>query len=156
MAQFARYRLSHQRDDLDKSILHYTEAILLPSMFWTSLNIVETLFHIALALMELSEFERPKDIKYSIEYLLHLRTFPLDSFNVSRTVVTTSLTRALRTQIRAGAGNWTHDIKEMVALCNELLSSNQSEDVPTAAFIYLDEAVTHVELKHGYHLGKPK
>ena len=150
MAQFARYRLSRQRDDLDKSILRYTEAILLPSMFWTSLNIVETLFHIALALMERSEFERPKDIKYSIEYLRHLRTFPLDSFNVSRTVVTTSLTRALRTQIRAGAGNWTHDIKEMVALCNELLSSNQSEDVPTAAFIYLDEAVTHVELNHGY------
>ena len=142
--------MSHQEDDLHKSILHYTEAILLPPMFWASHNIFQTLFHIALAFMERSKFERPKDIKYSIEYLRLLRTLSLDSFNVPRTVVTTSLTRALRTQIRAGAGNWTHDIKEMVALCNELLSSNQAEDVPTAAFIYLDEAVIHVGFNHGF------
>ena len=37
----------------------------------------------------------------------------------------------------------------MVVLCNELLSSNKSEDVPTAAFKYLNEAVNHVELNHG-------
>ena len=147
VAQFARYDLSHQKDDLDKSILHNTEAILLPRMFWTSLNIVKTLCHLAIALLERSEeFEQPEGIKCSIEYLRHLRRFPLDSFDVSRTGVTTSLTQALRTQIMLGVGNWTHDIEEMVALCNELLSSNQS----TVAFMYLGEAVTYTELDHGF------
>ena len=153
MAQFNRYKMLHQKDDLDKSILHYTEAILLPPIFWTSLSILQTLFLLAVALMERSEeFEQPKDIKYSIEYLRHLRTFPLDSFDsdMSRIVVTTRLTRALRTKIRSGAGNWTHDIREMVVLCNELLSSNQSEAVSPNAFKYLDEAVSHVRLNHGF------
>ena len=152
MAQFVRYSKLHQKDDLDKSILHYTEAILLPPMFWTSLNIFQTLFFLAIALIERSEeFEQPEDNKYSIDYLRRLRTFPLNSFDLdlSRTLVTTQLTRALRTQIRSGAGNWTHDIKEMVVLCNELLSSNQSEDV-SHAFKYLEEAVIHVHLHQGF------
>ena len=114
-------------------------------------NIVQDLFHLAVALMERSEeFRQPKDVEYSIEYLRHLRRFPLDSFDVSRTVVTTSLTQALETQIRLGVGNWTHDIEEMMVLCNELCSSNKSEDVPTAVFVSLYEAVTHVELNRGF------
>jgi hypothetical protein len=114
------------------------------------LNVVQTLFYLARALLERSEeFEQPEGIKYAMEYLRYIRRFPLDSFDVPRTLVTTSLIRALRAQVRSGAGNWTQDIKEMVVLCNELLSSNKSEDVPTAAFSYLNEAVTHVELNHG-------
>jgi CHAT domain-containing protein len=38
----------------------------------------------------------------------------------------------------------------MVVLCNELLSSRKSEVVPTPAFNYLGEAVTHAEIHHGF------
>ena len=85
-----------------------------------------------------------------MEYLQYIRRFPLDSFNLPRTLVTTSLTRALRTQVTSDAGNWTQDIKEMVVLCNELLSSNKSEDVTTAAFLYLDEGVSYIDLDHAF------
>ena len=86
-----------------------------------------------------------------MEYLQFIRRFPQDSFDVPRKHVTTSLTRALWTQVRLDAGNWTQIIKEMVVLCNELLSSSRSEDVPTAPFIHLDEAVTHIDLNKGLH-----
>ena len=153
MAQFARWRWSHQKDDLDKSILHNTEAILLPPIFWTSLNIVETLFQLALFLTERCEkFEQPDDIKYSIEYLRHLRRFPLDSFKVPRTIVTTSFIQALSIHVQLKSGNepGTRDLKEIVVLCNELFSSNKPEDVPTATFWYLYRAVIHVELNRGF------
>ena len=153
MAQFHRYKMLHQKDDLEKSILQCTEVILLLPTSCTSPIIVKTLFLLAFALLKRSEeFEQPKDIKYSIDYLRHLRTFPFDFFDsdLSRTIVTTHLARALRTQIRLGAGNWTHDIEEIVALCNELLSSNQSENAPTDAFIFLDDAVTYVQWNHGF------
>ena len=159
MARLARHRRSHQREDLDKAILHYTEAIFLqPIQGEPFLDIVQTFFRLSLALLERSEdFGQLDRIKYAAcatEYLRYIRRFSLDfldSLDVSRTFVTTSLTRALRTQIMWGAGNLTHDIREMVVLCNELLSSNQSEDVPTVAFtMYLDMAITQVELNRGF------
>ena len=150
MARFARYRQSHLKEDLDKSILHYTETIFLPPILAQPfLNVVQTLFHIAIALLRRSqEFELPEGIKYSVEYLRYLRRFPLDSFDIYRTLVTISLICALCTQVRLGADDRTQDIKEMVVLCNELISSNKYEDVLTAAIRYLDEAVTTVESSH--------
>ena len=156
MARSARCRLSHQKEDIDKAILHHTEAIFLPCFLppiqaEPFLNIVQALLYLALALLERSEeFEQPEGITYAIEYLQYIRRFSLDSLDVSRTVVTTSLTRALRTQITSDAGHWTQDIKEMVVLCNELLSSNKSENIPSSAFIYLHEAVSHIELNNGF------
>jgi hypothetical protein len=137
MARFARYKLSHQKEDLDKSILHYTEAIFLPpiSQAGLSLNFVQTLYYLAKALLVRSEkFEQPEGIKYVIEYFRYIRGFPLDSLDVPRTDVTTSLIQALWDQVRLGAGNGTRDIKEMLVLCNELLSSSKSAVIPAAAF----------------------
>ena len=88
-----------------------------------------------------------------MEYLRYIRRFPLNSFDISRTAVTTALIWALWVRVRLGAGNWTHDIKEMVVLCNELLSSsNKSEDdkeddIPTA-FRYLSFAASHADSNH--------
>jgi hypothetical protein len=50
MARFARYKRSNQKEDLDKSILHYTEAIFLPpiSQAGPSLNFVQTFFGLAM------------------------------------------------------------------------------------------------------------
>ena len=113
---FARYTMSRQNDDLDKSILHNTEAIiLLHSQAEPFLNVVRTFFRLARALLERSEkFKQPKGIKYSIEYLRHLQRFPLDSFDVPRTNVTASLIQALSSQVQLNAGNGTQDLKEMV------------------------------------------
>ena len=161
-ARFLRYTTySHKKEDLDKSILHYTESILLPNLpppppIFGGIpspkpNIIETLFRLAIALLERSdEFEQPDGIKYVMEYLRYIRGFPLDSFDVPRTVVTTSLIQALGAQIEWGAGDWTREIKEMVVLCNELLTSNQPKDVPTAAVRYLGEAATHIAITHGF------
>jgi hypothetical protein len=151
MARFARYKLSNQKEDLDKSILHYTEAIFLPPMSQAGPfpNFVQTFFRLASALLVRSEkFEQPEGIKYVIEYLRYIRGFPLDSFDVPRTDVTTSLIRALRTQVTLGAGNGTQDIKEMVVLCNELLSSSKSAVIPAAAFWCLGMAA-EIEFKRG-------
>ena len=126
-------------------ILHLTEAIFLPPMPQTGqLHIFyKTLIQLAFALLErFEQFKQPEGIKYSIAYLQYIRQLPLDSFDGPRTDVTKSLICALCAQVRSGAENGTQDIKEMVALCNELLSSNTSEDVPTAAFTYLNAAVT--------------
>jgi tetratricopeptide (TPR) repeat protein len=113
------------------------------------LNAVETLYHLTITLLEHSEeSEQPEGIRFSIEYLRYLREFPLDSFNVPRTVVTTSLIRALRTQVWLGAVNRTHDINEMVVLCIELLSSRQSAAILAGALSYLRETA-EIELNRG-------
>ena len=150
LVRSARYRQSHQKEDLDKSILHFTEAIFLPPVSQAvSLNLVQMLFRLALSLLTRSEkFGQPDGIKYSIEYFQHLRRLPLDSFDVPRTNITTSLISALRTQVKLGAGNGTQDIKEMVVLCNELLSSNTDAVIPGVAFSYLSEAV-EIEFNRG-------
>jgi hypothetical protein len=113
------------------------------------LNAVQTLFFLVNDLLRRSEeFEQPEGIKFSIEYLCHLRRFPLDSFDIPRTVVTISLIRALRTQVRLGTRNETQDVNEMVVLCLELLSSRQSAAILVEAFNSLTEAV-RIELNRG-------
>jgi CHAT domain-containing protein/tetratricopeptide (TPR) repeat protein len=154
MTRFVRYKSLHQKEDLDKSILHFTEAIfLLPIKAEPPLSVVKTLFHLASVLNERSEkFKQPEDNKYAMEYLRHVRRFPLDLFDVSRTVVTTWLIRALKTHVRLSAGNGTQYIKEMVILCHELLSSRKSAVIPAlipaAAFSYLREAA-NIEFNRG-------
>jgi tetratricopeptide (TPR) repeat protein len=151
MARYECYKLSHQKEDLDKSILHYTEAITLSPRPRAEpfVNAVKTLYNLTTALLIRSEkFGQPEDIKSSIEYLHYLRGFPLDSFDVPRTVVTTSLIRALRTQAEMGAGNATQDINEMVVLCIELLSSRQSAATLAEAFSCLRMAAG-TELNRG-------
>ncbi|KAH9047507.1 CHAT domain-containing protein [Lactarius deliciosus] len=146
MGRYARYALSQQKEDLDKSILHNTEAIFLPPLSWggPSFNIVNLFLKLALALLHRSEkFKQPEGIKYSIEYLRYLRGLPLDSSDLTRNTVTTSLIRALGIQVRveSEAGNWTRDVNEMVDLCREFLGPNIPADFPVAAFVSLGRAV---------------
>ncbi|KAH9014874.1 CHAT domain-containing protein [Lactarius pseudohatsudake] len=144
-ARFARYTLSEQKEDLDKSILHFTEAILLPpvSRDGLSLNIVELLFRLARNLLYRSEkFEQPEDVKYSIEYLRYIRGLPLDSFGLARHTVTTWLIQALGVQVDLEAGDSTQDVNEMMDLCREFLGPNiVSVDFLVAAFFPLGEVV---------------
>ena len=143
-ARWDRYQLSEEKEDLDKSILHCTTAIFLPPVprDGLSLNhVFDLLFLLARALIECFEkFEQPEGIKYAIEYLRFLQGSTLDSFGVSRNLVTTSLLQGLELQVYAGDGGGIRDIKEMVALCRELLTSDFSASFPEAAFTSLHVA----------------
>ncbi|KAI0298357.1 CHAT domain-containing protein [Multifurca ochricompacta] len=137
MMRYKRYRLSDQKEDLDKSILHYTEAIFLSPLplDGPSLNIIQLFFQLVSALLRRSKaFKRPEDAKYAVEYLRFLRELPLDTFDVPRNFVTTSLVEALAVQVKLEAGG-TQDIEEMVTLCRELLTSNNPECYPTDAIL---------------------
>ena len=123
-------------------------AIFLTPVSWRRLslsNICNFLLDLAHALIERSErFERHEGIKYAIEYLRFLRGSTLDSFRVGvrRNFVTALLVWGLRIQIQihAGNGDGTRDIKEMVVLCRELLTSDISTSFPEAAFTSLHVA----------------
>ena len=125
-------------------------AIFLPPIYRDGLdsflgNFFSLLFFLAHALVErLEEFGLPGGINYPIKYLRFLRGSTLDSFDVSRNLVTTSLVQGLGIQVRAGDGDVDGDgtriIKEMVALCRELLTSDLSVSFPDAAFRSLNAA----------------
>ncbi|KAH9005527.1 CHAT domain-containing protein [Lactarius hatsudake] len=121
-ARFARYKLSRQKDDLDKCIVHYTEAIFLPPILD-------------------AKFNQPDGVKYSIDYLRYLRRPSCDSFRVSSNDVTTMIIWALAAQVKSGTGNGTRNIEEMVTLCRELLASDVSSDTLETAFISLNRVV---------------
>ena len=111
-------------------------AILLPVS--RARDVPRLLLNLTTVLRKRSEkYEQPEGIEYSIKYLRYLRRFPIDSSDVPRSFVTTSLIRALGTQVEWGAANETQIIKEMVVLGRELLTSNLSarEVFPIAAFV---------------------
>ena len=119
-------------------------AIFLPPVSRDGLslnNVVHLLFLLARALIECSEkFEQPEGVKYAIGYLQFLRRLTLDSFDISRNLVTTSLLQGLEIQVYAGDGDGARNIKEMVVLCRELLTSDFSASFPEAAFTSLHVA----------------
>ncbi|KAN0134110.1 CHAT domain containing protein [Lactarius tabidus] len=154
-ARWERFQLSQEKEDHDTSIVHCTEAIFLPHVRGGPPlnNILHLLFALALSLLErYDEFEQPEGVNYSIEYLRYLRRFPsgFASSYIPRTVVTTTISWALLIQVTLGTGNGTQNIKEMVVLCNELLSSSiyADSDIPTAAFMFLRNAA-EVEFDRG-------
>ncbi len=57
ITRFQRHMLSDQREDLDKSIFHFTESILLQPRSWLEHGpmILPALFFLALALLKRSE-----------------------------------------------------------------------------------------------------
>ncbi|KAI0293149.1 CHAT domain-containing protein [Multifurca ochricompacta] len=129
--RFKRYELSEQKEDLDKSVVHYTEAIFLPPSWGFYLNVVQVFFQLLISLLRRSnEFEQPEDAKCAVEYLRYLRGLPLDIFEVPCNVVTTSLVEALGIQVKLEADG-TGDIEEMVMLCQELLTCHSSVNYPT-------------------------
>ncbi|KAH9059787.1 CHAT domain-containing protein [Lactarius vividus] len=150
VARSERYRLSRQKEDLDKSILHYTEAILLLPISSVgprlALHVTQPLFLLAAALLDrFKDFNHTEDVKYSIEYLRHLQRLTLKffgtGFGIPKNGVTLMLIRALGAQVESGTVDGTGNIGEMVVLCRELLTSNISAEFLVAAFKNLDNAV---------------
>ncbi|KAH9164568.1 hypothetical protein EDB89DRAFT_409548 [Lactarius sanguifluus] len=138
-ARFMRYGWSEEKEDLDKCILHFTEAILLPPIPTAApgLNIVELLFRLASALLHrFKKFEQLDDVRCAVEYLRYLQALPLE-FDVLRNKVTESLVEALYFHVRLGTQDPRRNIEEMLVLFRELLASDISTDFPTAAFTSL-------------------
>ncbi|KAI0294715.1 CHAT domain-containing protein [Multifurca ochricompacta] len=141
-SRFKRYELSEQKEDLDKSIVHYTEAIFLPPSWGFYLNVVQVFFLLVVSLFRRSlDFRQLEDAKCAVEYLRHLRGLPLDTFEVPHEIVTLSLVQALAIQVELKAGG-THDIEEMMILCRELTSNNPGR-YPANAIVAFAWAIIH-------------
>ena len=115
LENFDRYQLSRQQDDLDQSLLHFTEAIFLP-LPWSPLLIV-IFYSFTLAIFSRANaYRQHRDVKCCIAYIRYLRRqgpFP----------VTEMLISALAVQARLNLGDVDKDIEEMADLCGELLNS---------------------------------
>ncbi len=129
-AEFKRHELSGQPNDLEKSILHFTEAIFLPLPRHTrspDLNIVQIFYFLTLAIfIRIKESAQPDDVKCCTTYLRYLHEqwheVPIEGlFPVTETLI-----RALAFQVKLELGDADQDIEEMVDLCNELLNSDDT------------------------------
>jgi CHAT domain-containing protein len=130
LALINRYSETKRQYDLEQTILRFTEAIFLP-IPWDAgpLNIFETLFYLALAILcRAQKFHQHKDVKSCIMYLRYLggqwHKVPID-LSIS---VTATLIRTLAVQVELELGDVDQDIKEMADLCDELLNSGSSTE----------------------------
>lgn len=121
MIRLAQYELSNETEDLDKSIAHSTEAILLPSdpPIKLGLNTITTFYYLAYALLLRSQkLKQPSVLNHCIEYLRYLRDQSLETSCVPRSCIVTSLERALAVQVELE-----YQIEQMLAtLSRELLT----------------------------------
>jgi hypothetical protein len=143
-ARWNRYQLSDDTEDLDKSVVHCTETILLSPISRDRphlKNIFHLFFLLAYALVERSELGHSEDVKHPIAYLRYLRGLRLDSVDLPRNFITTSLIRELSIQVELDAGDATRNIKEMVVLCRELIASNLMADLSDETFLFLNVAI---------------
>jgi hypothetical protein len=150
-ARFRRYLLSGQQDDLEQSILGFTEAILslpLPLQFP---NINQAFHSLTLAtFLRAVESKHPEDVKYSVIYLRYLRGLPHDIHNPFTFPVTSFLVEALSFQVELELGDVDQDIEEMADLCDELLDSDISTDSLTRPIMLFARTVgTHDEESPG-------
>ncbi|KAH9980704.1 hypothetical protein BJV74DRAFT_95878 [Russula compacta] len=99
--RLARYMLSDECEDLDRSISHSTQAILLsfdPPIERDSC-VVTSLYYLANALLLRSQkFKRLSDLKHCVDYLLYLRDQSLETPLVPRNDISKLLVRALTIQ----------------------------------------------------------
>ena len=127
-ARFRRYSWSTQQNDLEESILHFTEAICLRppgdkiDKHPPGLNIAQIFcFLTHVIFLRAKKSRQTEDVKYCIRYLRYLRAqwheVPID-FPSS---VTATLISAMAIQVELKLGDVAQDIEEMADLCDELL-----------------------------------
>ncbi|KAH9986986.1 hypothetical protein BJV74DRAFT_885732 [Russula compacta] len=127
-ARLRRYKFSSKGEDVDKSISHSTEAILLPFHTELSSYVIEVLFYLANALLlRLRELEQPGDMKHAIIYLRYLQDQSLEAPDLTRNEVKGFLVWALAVQVELESVDPMRNIGEMVILCRELLRLGAEE-----------------------------
>ena len=125
-----RYMLSKQKEDLDKSIVQFTESILFPPCLWLvrGAGIHDALYLLSLAVVQRSTVTKlSEDAVYATKYLRHLRSQPHAALGLTRHAVTKLLVDALDTRVDLEAGNVMQNIGEMATLCLELLALDMSD-----------------------------
>jgi CHAT domain-containing protein len=146
--------LSGQAEDIDKHLLHLTEAILLPCHpLLLSLNHVsQCLFLLAQALLVRSQLiGDPEGLRYSIEYFRHIRNLalPFETLGVPHNDIIMNLVLALGACVMLEVGSAAQHIEEMVVLCRGFLTSDISEDGLADSIVVLGNAVDsaiHIKL----------
>ncbi|KAN0141116.1 hypothetical protein V8E53_000872 [Lactarius tabidus] len=144
LARLERNMLSNQMEDLDKSISHCTEAILLPPRLWLGHGpmILRTLFLLASVLFHRSTVSKlPEDTIYAAKYLRYLRDQSHASFACRRHVVTKILMASLALQVELKAGDALEIIEEIAALFHEFLTSDAPDIYATGSITLFAEVV---------------
>ena len=145
-ALLGRYSMSNDTNDLEQSIPHFTEAILLP-LPWDRrcLNIIQIFFYITLFLVHrANESRQPEVIMRSIIHLHYLRRQSLEALNVPPDSVTVYLVTLLGIKVEMKLGDARHDIEEMAILCHELLKSDISTTSLTGSIMDLVRSVVTI------------
>src|SRR6266851_6512136 len=105
-ARLKRYLLSNEQDDLEQSILGFTEAILSLPFPLPFPKINQALHSLTLATFRRAmESKHPEDVKYSVIYLRYWRGLPHDVHNPIFFPVTSFLVSALAFQAKLGLGD---------------------------------------------------
>ena len=139
--QLARFALSNQKEDLDKSIIYLTETLLYPSSSWQvrGTEILPTLCFLALALSKRSRVNKlPEGAIHAATYFRHIRDQPHQMSNVPRYCVTGWLIDALACQVELKSGNVMANLAEMADLLRELFASglpNERTTMPLCHFL---------------------
>ncbi|KAH9057711.1 CHAT domain-containing protein [Lactarius vividus] len=145
MAHFKRHMLSDQREDLDKSIFHFMESMLLPHHLWLEhgLLFLQAQFFLASALFKRLELSKQsQDALLATGFLRHLLDQPLQTFGFPRHQVITMLLNVLSFQVELEASNAGQNIEEMAVLCHELLTSDASDGDTTRFIVLIAKAIS--------------
>ena len=127
MTSLVRYILSGQQDDLEQSILGFTETILsFPLHPFTDIN--QAFYGLTVAIsLRADKSRHPDDVKYSTMYLRYLRRQQHDVPTDFPIPVTANLVGSSALQVEE-LGEMDRDIEEMADLCNDLLDCDISPD----------------------------
>ena len=135
-----RFSMSHQKGDLDRAIVHLTEAILLELPFPPGLTVAFAFYCLAsILLTRFAWFEQSEDVKSSAKYFLFIRTHsrPHNAFDLSHLGdggLASRLVCALAKNVMLGPGDTIQDMKEIMAIIPDVLKVLTSpEDSDTAS-----------------------
>src|SRR6266851_7113543 len=141
-ARLGRHLLSKQQDDLEQSILGFTEAILSLPLSLPFPNINQAFNSLTGAtFLRAAESKHPEDVKYSVIYLRYRRGLPHDVHNPVSFPVTSFLVSALAFRAEFELGDVDQDIEEMADLCDELLNSDTSTDSLIRPIMHFAETI---------------
>jgi hypothetical protein len=107
-------------------MLHLTETLLLPRTGSTPAT-TSSLYSLSIFLqIRWERLKQPDDINNYVNYFRYLRDQWLQVIDISHDLITSSLAMALEGQVesRSTLDNIMENVKEMVILCRELLSSD--------------------------------
>ena len=130
-AQYLRYGLTNENEDLEESISHSVEAILSfdPQIGHNS-DVITDFFCLAGTLSErLAKLKRCGDSKHCLRYLRYLRDQSLETSHITGDRITMAFTHALANEVQMASIDSTQNIEELAILCHEFLRLDASDEL---------------------------